>query len=59
MPPSARSQHVQRGDDRQACFLRDIDYSRYLQDLREAALKSSTGCTLTDTRADRRSLLAE
>ena len=35
------SQHVvQRGNDRQACFLREVDYSRYLQDLREAALKT-------------------
>ncbi len=34
------AQHViQRGNDRQACFFREIDYIRYLQDLREAALK--------------------
>lgn len=34
------AQHViQRGNDRQACFYRDADYLRYLQDLREAALK--------------------
>jgi putative transposase len=34
------AQHViQRGNDRQACFYREIDYVRYLQDLREAALK--------------------
>ncbi len=33
-------QHViQRGNDRQPCFFREIDYIRYLQDLREAALK--------------------
>ena len=34
------AQHVvQRGNDRQPCFYREIDYLRYLQDLREAALK--------------------
>lgn len=34
------TQHVvQRGNDRQACFYREADYVRYLQDLREAALK--------------------
>ena len=33
-------QHVvQRGNDRQPCFFRDVDYLRYLQDLHEAALK--------------------
>jgi putative transposase len=33
-------QHViQRGNDRRPCFFREIDYIRYLQDLREAALK--------------------
>lgn len=37
------AQHViQRGNDRQACFFREIDYVRYRQDLREAALKA--GC---------------
>lgn len=34
------AQHViQRGNDRQACFLREVDYVRYLQDLRESAFK--------------------
>lgn len=34
------AQHViQRGNDRQPCFHRDIDYIRYLQDLRDATLK--------------------
>lgn len=34
------AQHViQRGNDRQACFFRETDYARYLQDLREAALR--------------------
>lgn len=38
-------QHViQRGNDRQACFFRDVDCIRYLQDLREAALKH--GCQI-------------
>lgn len=33
------AQHVvQRGNDRQPCFFRELDYLRYLQDLREAAL---------------------
>lgn len=46
MPRAARldvagvAQHVvQRGNDRQACFFREADYVRYLQDLREASLK--------------------
>ncbi len=39
------AQHViQRGNDRQACFYREIDYVRYLQDLRESALKY--GCSI-------------
>lgn len=34
------AQHVvQRGNDRQPCFFRETDYLRYLQDLREAALR--------------------
>lgn len=34
------AQHVvQRGNDRQSCFFREADYIRYLQDLREAALR--------------------
>ena len=34
------AQHViQRGNDRQPCFFREMDYVRYLQDLREAALR--------------------
>ncbi len=33
------AQHViQRGNDRQPCFFRAIDYQRYLQDLREITL---------------------
>ncbi|WP_305805921.1 transposase [Stenotrophomonas sp. YIM B06876] len=33
------TQHViQRGNDRQPCFFRDIDHQRYLQDLREITL---------------------
>ena len=32
-------QVVQRGNDRQPCFFRDVDCLRYLQDLQEAALK--------------------
>lgn len=36
------AQHViQRGNDRQPCFFRDIDRVRYLQDLREITLTSS------------------
>ena len=32
------TQHViQRGNDRQPCFFREIDYIRYLQDLRDSA----------------------
>lgn len=39
------AQHViQRGNDRQACFFRELDYIRYMQDLREAALKF--GCQI-------------
>lgn len=35
-------QHVvQRGNDRQVCFVEDTDYLRYLQELGEAALKNS------------------
>ena len=51
MPRMARldvagvAQHVvQRGNDRQACFFREADYVRYLQDLREASLKF--GCLI-------------
>ena len=34
------AQHVvQRGNDRQPCFFREVDYIRYLQDVREAALE--------------------
>lgn len=34
------AQHViQRGNDRKPCFFRELDYIRYLQDLRDAALK--------------------
>ena len=37
------AQHViQRGNDRQACFYCEADYTRYLQDLRDAA--STFGC---------------
>ncbi|MGV8960050.1 MAG: transposase [Stenotrophomonas sp.] len=37
------AQHViQRGNDRQPCFFRDIDHQRYLQDLREITL--ARGC---------------
>lgn len=37
------AQHVvQRGNDRQPCFFREVDYVRYLQDLREAAI--AFGC---------------
>ncbi len=36
------AQHlVQRGNDRQPCFFRDIDRTRYLQDLRELSLKGA------------------
>lgn len=31
---------IQRGNDRQPCFFRDIDRLRYLQDLREITLTS-------------------
>lgn len=37
--PGVTQHIVQRGNDRQACFFRPVDYARYLQDLREAALK--------------------
>ena len=34
------AQHVtQRGNDRQPCFFREMDYVRYLRDLRGAAIK--------------------
>jgi putative transposase len=34
------AQHVvQRGNDRQPCFFQEVDYVRYLQDLRDAAIK--------------------
>lgn len=37
------AQHVmQRGNDRQPCFFREVDYLRYLQDLHEGAIKH--GC---------------
>lgn len=36
------AQHlVQRGNDRQPCFFRDIDRTRYLRDLRELSLKGA------------------
>ncbi|WP_313318554.1 transposase [Stenotrophomonas sp.] len=38
------AQHViQRGNDRQPCFFRDIDRTRYLQDLRELSIKFGCG----------------
>ena len=37
--PGVTQHVVQRGNDRQACFFRPVDYVRYLQDLREAAFK--------------------
>ena len=37
--PGVTQHVVQRGNDRHACFYREADYLRYLQDLREAALK--------------------
>ncbi|WP_447940135.1 transposase [Pseudoxanthomonas mexicana] len=37
--PGVAQHVVQRGNDKQACFFRHEDYVRYLQDLREAALK--------------------
>ena len=40
--PGVAQHVVQRGNDRQACFFREMDYVRYLQDLREAA--SKYGC---------------
>lgn len=37
------AQHiVQRGNDRQACFAADSDYTNYLQELREAAYRWSS-----------------
>ena len=35
---------VQRGNDRLPCFARDLDYVRYLQDLRDAA--SENDCAI-------------
>ena len=41
------AQHViQRGNDRQACFYGEADYTRYLQDLRDAA--SASGCRVRE-----------
>lgn len=37
--PNVAQHIVQRGNDRQACFARDGDYERYLQELGEAALR--------------------
>ncbi|WP_425479660.1 transposase [Pseudoxanthomonas wuyuanensis] len=37
--PGVAQHVVQRGNDRQACFFREVDYVRYLQDLREAAIR--------------------
>lgn len=37
--PGVTQHVVQRGNNRQACFFRPGDYARYVQDLREAALK--------------------
>lgn len=37
--PGVAQHVVQRGNDRQACFFREADYARYLQDLRESALQ--------------------
>jgi len=37
--PGVAQHLIQRGNDRQACFFREQDYMRYLQDLREAALR--------------------
>lgn len=42
--PEVTQHVVQRGNDRQACFFRPVDYVRYLQDLREAGLKF--GCRI-------------
>ena len=42
------TQHViQRGNDRQACFFREMDYVRYLQDWRETGLKPGVACMQT------------
>jgi len=39
------AQHViQRGNDRQPCFFRDVDRMRYLTNLREAAIRC--GCAV-------------
>ena len=38
-PRSCRCGAVQRGNDRQPCFFREVVYLHYLQDLREAAMK--------------------
>ena len=37
--PGVTQHVVQRGNDRQPCFFADIDRVRYLQDLRELALR--------------------
>lgn len=37
--PGVAQHVVQRGNDRQACFFQEMDYVRYLQDLREASLR--------------------
>lgn len=42
--PGVAQHVVQRGNDRQACFFQDMDYVRYLQDLREASLRY--GCSV-------------
>ena len=37
--PGVPQHLIQRGKNRQSCFLADIDYRRYLDDLAEASLK--------------------
>lgn len=37
--PGVAQHVVQRGNGRQACFFREVDYVRYLQDLREVATR--------------------
>lgn len=48
--PGTAQHLVQRGNDRQPCFFRDIDRARYLQDLRELSLKRGPqrSCACTD-----------
>ncbi|WP_332484472.1 transposase [Lysobacter capsici] len=43
-PPHIAQHVVQRGNDRRPCFFQDVDYLRYLSELRELAKRA--GCAI-------------